>query len=330
MRILTNMRFWQSRAWCEAVTSIYPGHRLPLGRKPLSPLREALELCRRSRDYDIVVTMGARESLLYGLLCALRGRPSRQIACEVFVDDPAQAGLLWKMKNSLYRFTLRRAVGLLTNSSAEIATAVRRFGLPRERIIYVPLHTNISNPTPSPYDDGFVFTAGATRRDYATFIAAMAGIDVPAILVCPGEYDLPRTIPSHIEVKRDIPRDEYLDLLRRCSFVVVPLIPAERATGQVVVLEAMAHAKPVIATQSAGTVDLIQNRINGLLVPPRDPAALAEAIRELIGNPELRQQMGAAALQRVLREHTIEIHAARKLAAIRELAERYGTADARR
>ena len=61
----------------------------------------------------------------------------------------------------------------------------------------------------------------------------------------------------------------------------------------VIVLEAMAHAKPVIATPVGGTAELVADGETGLLVPPRDPERLAEAIRSLAADPELRRRLGA-------------------------------------
>lgn len=324
MRILTNMRFWQSPAWMRAVDSIYPGHRLPLGARPLSPLREALELCRRSGEYDVVVTMGARETLFYGLSCALRGRPSKQIACEVFADDPAPANPLWWLKQRLYTIVMRRAIGLLTNSSAEVDASVRRFGIPADRVRYVPLHTNVLHPEMSTEDSNFALSAGATRRDFATLIEAARQIPFPLTLVCAADQPLPDALPSHVTVRRAIPRDEYLRLVRTCSFMIVPLLPTERATGQVVVLEAMAFGKPVIATRAAGTTDLIAHETTGLLVPPFDVGALAHAIQRMAHDRNFRSKLGRAAFEHVLRAHTVDIHTQKKLAAIEDLYRAYG------
>lgn len=69
-----------------------------------------------------------------------------------------------------------------------------------------------------------------------------------------------------------------------------------------VVLEAMAHAKPVIATPVGGTAELVADGETGLLVPSRDPAALAAAIRTLVGDPELAARLGRAGRERVERE----------------------------
>jgi glycosyltransferase involved in cell wall biosynthesis len=65
-------------------------------------------------------------------------------------------------------------------------------------------------------------------------------------------------------------------------------------------MEAMVMGKPVIATRAGGIPDMITDGENGLLVPPGDVLALRQAMRQLIDHPQLREQMGAAALRRVV------------------------------
>lgn len=66
------------------------------------------------------------------------------------------------------------------------------------------------------------------------------------------------------------------------------------------IIEAMAHGRPIIATAVGGIPDMIDESC-GLLVPPGDVDALAEAMLKLARNPALRQRMGAAARQRYLK-----------------------------
>jgi glycosyltransferase involved in cell wall biosynthesis len=65
-------------------------------------------------------------------------------------------------------------------------------------------------------------------------------------------------------------------------------------------MEAAAMELPVVAYRVVGSVDAVQDGVTGTLVPPRDPNALAVAIRNYLHNEELRQQHGKAGRERVL------------------------------
>lgn len=68
-----------------------------------------------------------------------------------------------------------------------------------------------------------------------------------------------------------------------------------------VLVEAMAMELPVVSTDISGIPELIEPRVNGLLVPPRDAAALAAALAELLNDAALRRRLGQAARQKVRR-----------------------------
>ena len=73
-----------------------------------------------------------------------------------------------------------------------------------------------------------------------------------------------------------------------------------------VIIEAGAAGRPVVATRVGGNPEAIVEGETGLLVPPRDPAALGEAINTLLADPDRRQRMGAAARRRVHELYTVE------------------------
>lgn len=72
-----------------------------------------------------------------------------------------------------------------------------------------------------------------------------------------------------------------------------------------VVAEAMAAGKPVITTAVGGVVELVEDGFSGIIVPPRDPEALARAILRLARDPELRNRMGESARRRALERFDI-------------------------
>jgi L-malate glycosyltransferase len=71
-------------------------------------------------------------------------------------------------------------------------------------------------------------------------------------------------------------------------------------------LDAMACGRPIVATAAGGIPEIVEDGVNGLLVPPRDARALARAIVDALKNEALRRRLGAAGLARVNERFTVE------------------------
>ncbi|HSH81105.1 MAG TPA: glycosyltransferase family 4 protein [Herpetosiphonaceae bacterium] len=67
-----------------------------------------------------------------------------------------------------------------------------------------------------------------------------------------------------------------------------------------VLLEAMACGRPVVATAVSGALDVVEHERNGLLVPPRQPDAMAQAVIRLVDEPDLAAELGLAARQTIM------------------------------
>jgi colanic acid/amylovoran biosynthesis glycosyltransferase len=78
-------------------------------------------------------------------------------------------------------------------------------------------------------------------------------------------------------------------------------------------LDAMALRKPVVATRAGGIPEVVQDGVTGLLVPPRDPAALARALLYLLRHPEQGKKFGEAGRSRVEQHFTAAQMAMRTL-----------------
>lgn len=81
-------------------------------------------------------------------------------------------------------------------------------------------------------------------------------------------------------------------LLDECDFLVLPSL---NEGLPMVIIEAMAHARPVIATSVGSVCDAVQDGVTGFVVPPSTPEALAAALERMILDSELRLKFGAAA-----------------------------------
>jgi glycosyltransferase involved in cell wall biosynthesis len=86
------------------------------------------------------------------------------------------------------------------------------------------------------------------------------------------------------------------------------VLPSESEGFGRVVVEAMAMARPVVATAVGGVPEIVQDGQTGILVPPSDPAALADAVRSLLDDPARASRLGAAGRARAESRFTLTAH----------------------
>lgn len=89
---------------------------------------------------------------------------------------------------------------------------------------------------------------------------------------------------------------ELRKVMRKAHIVV---LPSHSEGHPLVLLEAMASARPVVATEVGGIPQTISHGVEGALVPPHDGHRLAGALEEMLSDPDMRRRMGRAARQRV-------------------------------
>ena len=98
-------------------------------------------------------------------------------------------------------------------------------------------------------------------------------------------------------------REDIADILAAADLFVLPSL----SEGfPFVLLEALAMGRPVVASRVNGVPELIEDQKTGLLVPPRDPMALARAIRDMLSDPNAASKMGAEGRALVQERFTVE------------------------
>ena len=95
-------------------------------------------------------------------------------------------------------------------------------------------------------------------------------------------------------------RNDVIKILGLFDVLVLPSL--NEGMGKVLI-EGMALGKPIVASSVGGIIDLVKNGDNGILVPPRDSDALAEAILKLIRNKNLTQELGKNGKSKVYPEY---------------------------
>ncbi|MBK9175714.1 MAG: glycosyltransferase [Flavobacteriales bacterium] len=109
-------------------------------------------------------------------------------------------------------------------------------------------------------------------------------------------------IKELVEFTGPVPHDQVPDELRRLD-VYAALSRADSESFGVAVIEASACGLPVVVTGVGGLPEVVEQDVTGSIVPPDDPRAAAAALEQLIASPALRERMGLAGRDRVMRRY---------------------------
>ena len=250
---------------------------------------------RVRRDADVVLCMDERTSLPAALL---PGGP------------PVVSNLIWIGRPESYPKARREVTGRALHRLGAVFAQARSlvdelregWDLDPERVHYVRLGVDPDFFPAQPWTEGTTTVASVgddPYRDHPLLIDAVArlraqgtgaflelGTTIPGLTLDPGMGVL------HQRRMEGAVRDMY----RRSGVVALAAEASNRGTGSTVVLEAAASARPVVVTRNPAMEDLVgTDGSRGLLVPPGEPAAFAEALGSLLGDPERAQAMGRAA-----------------------------------
>ncbi len=217
---------------------------------------------------------------------------------------------------------IRLADRVLTLSRFETETFLTA-GVDQDKIVEIPpgVDTTLFRPGRRPSDDVFrvLFVGQVTQRKGISYLLdafRLAGLrDAELVLV--GALQGRRPWVGHHSVHHlpAVPRSELPDRYAQADVFVMPsLIEGSCLTA----LEAMACGLPVIVSENAGTSDLIEDGREGYVVPIRDAGAIADRLRALEADPDLRERMARAARTRA-EALGWEVYAARVTATIQDL-----------
>ena len=229
---------------------------------------------------------------------------------------------------SAARMAFRRA-GAITACSADLARRAIALGADQERTQVVPYGVDPGRFQPDadsrarvrttlrlPADVQLIATAGRLvhKKGFEYLIEAMADVSV-AHLALAGEgtldEDLRRraartSVADRVHFLGKMNQDDVAKLFSAADVIVTPSIRDD--AGNVdglpnVVLEALASGTPLITTEAGGIGAVVRHRVSALVVPERDPGAIAQAIQTLQRDRELAHRVGVAGRDVVSREH---------------------------
>jgi glycosyltransferase involved in cell wall biosynthesis len=184
-----------------------------------------------------------------------------------------------------------RGARLVIAASSALAKEAIALGAREVRII--PSGVELPERVGEPAEPAEILFAGrlSPEKGILELVEAAQGMS----LVVAGDGPLRERV---LGARGFVPHDELLGLYERAAIVACP---SRREGFGVTCAEAMAYGRPVVASAVGGLLDLVVDGETGLHVPPRDVAALRAALVRLLGDPELRARLGAAARERAAR-----------------------------
>jgi len=303
-------------AWGMPISPAYPGH-----------------LMRRGRQADILhfhtpFPLGVISCLLLGPRC-------RRIVVTYHSDIVRQRIFLRLYAPFLQRF-LARADRIIVTSSALLESSP--FLHPyKHKSVVIPLSIGVDDFARDPSRASDIEDWSSTRailfvgrlsyyKGVEFLLEAMRDVDARLIIVGDGKRRHRLEALSHklgvvqkVRFVGQLPSDELERYYARCDLLVLPSVERSEAFG-IVQLEAMAHGKPVVNTDlPTGVPHVSLHGETGLTVPPRDAAALANAINTILNDAQLAARFSRNAEERVMKHFSREKMLQRVLDVYREL-----------
>ena len=268
-------------------------------------------------------------TMLTSALAVQKANAGRSVATQhfLFPDHVTRTGPKAVIYHTAHRWVSRRTARFIAISEAVKREMLRRQDAPEAKITVVPngIVTPNERALAAPEqvrkelglasDVPLIVCAARLERekDIASLIGAMAEVHSAcpaAVCLIAGEGAQKELLQRQIvsaALEKTVRllgfRSDVMALIRAADLFVLPSLAEPFG---LVLLEAMALGKPVIATRAGGPMEIVVEGQTGLLTPPSDPTALARNIQHLLGEPNLLQTMGRNGRERFRERFTSE------------------------
>ena len=317
---------------------------IKMRRRSLAPWREIaavtelIGIYRRERP-DLVHQV-AMKPVLYGSFAAMvAGVPAVVNALAgmgyVFTSSAMKARLLRPLIKTAFRWLLDRANARLILQNPDDVAAMSAGTVAAERIALIRgsgVDTKAFAPAPDPEGPPVVvmvsrmlWDKGVGELVEAARLLKERKAPVEVVLVGPPDPENPATISERQLRVWDASGKvawwgERSDIAEIWAKSHIAVLPSHREGLPKSLLEAAACGRPMVASDVSGCREVVRPGETGLLVPPRDPKSLADALERLATEPGLRRRMGSAARELVERELSQEVVVEQTMALYRELS----------
>ena len=256
-----------------------------------------------------VVVNSHLEALVFVIAARLLRRSTR-IYLLGFIYTPRNSRVLDALRRAYFGRLFKAIDGVFCHSRLEVRRDDELFRAAAGKFLFIPYGLHIhGHDTTAPAADvrtAPALSAGRSGRDYALLTRVFAASGRPLHIVCDSARALAgcATAPN-IDVLRHCYDGDYAEQLRRASMVIVPLAVDDISAGQMVLIQAMAYRKPIIATRTATLDDYLAEGDGAVLVPPGDAAALHAAVERIASDSAFAAGLAERAYAVYLERHSM-------------------------
>jgi len=269
-----------------------------------------------SRNYDAIYSNGENVSIPLAAMTGSR-RPGHVLIGH-HLSTPKKRQLLRRLHGRMDR--------ILVYSSVQLRHARDVLGIPEAKLRLIPFHADDAffRPLDRPVRRQ-ICSAGLEWRDYPTLIEAVRDLDVEVKLAAASPWSKHanetegRVLPPNVSARR-YEYSELRELYAESAVVAVPLYENDFQAGVTTILEAMAMGRPVIATRTTGQIDVIEEGVNGLYVPPGDARAWRAALHRLLADECLARKLGDGGRRTVVERMSLRHWVDRVASCVEEVA----------
>ncbi len=297
--------------WSSGLSKLEHRIRLNLG--------QAVQVSRQLKRYDAVLSTSEKIAIPLTAVQKITGQATAHIVIAHRLSSSFKRALftVWPLHQSFSH--------VICVSRAQADFAVETLGLPQSRVtfVYDKVDRRFFQPI-SDETDAYVLAVGKEQRDYETLVEAVAGTGIKLVVLASSPWSNRRLRPEtrppeHVTFMSRVPFARLKALYARARLVVVPLFDVSYAAGVNGLLEAMAMAKPVIVSRTAGIRDYVVDGETAVYVPVQNAIALRQEILRLWEAPLERKRLGANARQAVDDGMNLDAY----VQAVAEIVQRY-------
>jgi glycosyltransferase involved in cell wall biosynthesis len=300
------------------------------------PLYQYLKVARRLKQYDIVYCEVHRAAF-YALHRATFGSPPRVMTAAYTGGIPR---FFWQRRSFLepYSFlALRLSDLVICPSDYSRDNVSQAYGIPlsKTRAFHGGVPDHFLEQTQKQEQEGrftLVF-CGRLNGSREPFKRVDLLLKAMRLILQKHEMELKiigsgSRLEEYTELARTLGIEEEVHFLGHIDHDKLPehyaaadlfVLSSRMESFGLVVAEAMACGLPVVATRVGGVPEVVDEGVTGLLVPPNDPEALAEAVNSLLDDPDRMKAMGAKGRERVREHFTWDKVAERMVGYFREI-----------